>query len=118
MTISSQGIPLAAFSLLLSQRQGFPNTQPARVPITPKQQRTMEMRFEVLSSVGAQDMGTRVYQAPDLDDVKFGWKNGQLDVNTVSTPTIDTLFSTTAFNDSEVGRSAENLILLYEEANK
>ena len=55
MTISSQEIPLAAWSLLLSQRQQFLNNHLARVPVTPNQQRTHEKRDEVLSSVGAQE---------------------------------------------------------------
>ena len=35
ITISSQEIPLAAWQLLLSQRQDFLNNHIARVPITP-----------------------------------------------------------------------------------
>ena len=54
ITISSQEIPLAAWQLLLSQRQEFLDNHLSRVPITPNQQGTFEMR-EVLSSVGAQD---------------------------------------------------------------
>ena len=61
-TISSQEIPLAAWKLLLSQRQNFLNIHLARVPITPNQKGTMEMRDEVLSSVGAQDLDTSSYQ--------------------------------------------------------
>ena len=53
LTTSSQEIPLAAWQLLLSQRQDFLNNHLARVPITPNQEGTMEMRDEVLSSVGA-----------------------------------------------------------------
>ena len=51
-TISSQEIPLAAWQLLLSQRQKFLNNHLARVPITPNQEGLMETRDEVLSSVG------------------------------------------------------------------
>ena len=58
MTEDFKGNLLAARSLLLSQRQDFLNNHPARVPITPNQQGLMEMRDEVLSSVGAQDMDT------------------------------------------------------------
>ena len=47
LTISSQEIPLAAWQLLLSQRQDFLNNHLARVPNTPKQEGTMEMREEV-----------------------------------------------------------------------
>ena len=74
-TISSQEIPLAAWSLLLSQRQDFLNNHLPRVPITPNQQGTMEMRDEVLSSVGAQDMETSGYQVSDLDDMEFYLEN-------------------------------------------
>ena len=49
--ISSQEIPLAAWQLLLPRRQNFLNNHLARVPITPNQEGTMEMRDEVLSSV-------------------------------------------------------------------
>ena len=52
-TKSSPEIPLAAWSLLLSQRQQFLNNPLARVPVTPNQQGSHEMRDEVLSSVGA-----------------------------------------------------------------
>ena len=52
LTISSQEIPLAVWQLLLSQRQDFLNNHLPRVPITQNQEGTMEMREEVLSSVG------------------------------------------------------------------
>ena len=72
MTKISQEIPLAAWSLLLSQRQQFLNNHPARVPITPNQQGTQEMSNEVLSSVGAQVMDTSGYQVSgDLYDAEF-----------------------------------------------
>ena len=47
-TLSSQESPLAAWSLLLSQRQEFLNNHLARVPVTPNQQGTDEMRDELL----------------------------------------------------------------------
>ena len=71
MTISSQEIILAAWSLLLSQRPQFLNNHLPRVPVTPNQQGTLEMKDEVLSSEGAQDMDTSGYQVSDLDDVEF-----------------------------------------------
>ena len=73
LTISSQEIPLAAWQLLLSQKQEFLNNQLPRVPITPNQQGTFEMREEVLSSVGAQDLDTRSYPVSDLEDIEFVW---------------------------------------------
>ena len=62
LTISSLEIPLAAWSLLLSQRQEFLDKHLPRVPITPNQRGTFETREEVLSSVGAQDTETRGYE--------------------------------------------------------
>ena len=53
MTKSSQEILLAAWGFWLTQTQDFLNNHLAHVPITPKQQGIMEMRDEVLSSVGA-----------------------------------------------------------------
>ena len=108
MKLSSQDIPLAAWSLLLSQRQQFLNNHLARVPVTPNQQGTHEMRDEVLSSVGAQEgLDTSGYQvSADLDEVEFYWKNDQLDVDAVSSPGVDTRFSPTAFDDLEMGGSA------------
>ena len=90
ITISSQEIPLAAWQLLLSQRQDFLNNHLARVPITPNQEGTMEMRDEVLSSVGAQDLDTSGYQVSDLEDLEFNWENSQLDMDAVFRPSIDT----------------------------
>ena len=114
--ISSQEIPLAASQLLLSQRQDFSNNHLARVPITPNQQGTMEMRDEVLSSVGAQDMDTSSYQVSDLEDIELNWEDSELDA--VFRPGIDTPFSPTTFDDSSFERSVENPIVLDEEEDK
>ena len=120
MAISSQEIPLTAWSLLLSQKQQFLNNHLPRVPVTPNQQRTHEMKDEVLSSVGAQEgLDTSGYQvSADVDDVDFFWLTDQLDVDAVFRPGIDTSFSTAAFDDLEMGGSAENLNLLDEEEDK
>ena len=119
MTISSQEIPLADWSLLLSQKQPFLNNHLAWVPVTSNQQGTHERRDEVLSSVGAQDMDTNGYQvSAHLKDVEFYWENDQLDVDDTFRPGIDTPFSLTAFDDLEMGCSAENSILLDEEEDK
>ena len=73
ITISSQGIPLVAWSLLLSQRQHFLNNHLARVPVTPNQQGTHDMKDELFSSEGAQDMNTSGAQvsSADPDDVEL-----------------------------------------------
>ena len=120
LTVSSQEILLAAWSLLLSQKQQFLNNHLARVPVTPNQQGTHEMRDEVLSSVAAQEgLDTSRYQvSADLDDVAFYWETDQLDVDSVSRPGIDNPSSPTAFDDLEKGGSAEDPILLDEEEDK
>ena len=74
-TISSQEIPLAAWQLLLSQRQDFLDNHLPRVPITQNQEGTMEMRDEVLSSVGVQDLDTSSYQVSGLQDMEFNSEN-------------------------------------------
>ena len=119
ITISSQEKPLAAWQLLLSQRQDFLNNHLARVPITPNQEGTMEMRDEVLSSVGAQDLDTSSYQVSDLEDIEFNWENPELDIDSVFRPGIDTPFSPTVFDDLLMGDgSVENPIVLDEEEDK
>ena len=119
ITISSQEIPLAAWQLLLSQRQDFLNNHLARVPITPNQEGTMEMRDEVLSSVGAQDLDSSSYQVSDLEDIEFNWEDSQLDMEAVFRPGIDTPFSPTTFDDLLMGDgSVENPIVLDEHEDK
>ena len=119
ITISSQEIPLAAWQLLLSERQDFLNNHLARVPITPNQEGTLEMRDEVLSSVGAQDLDTSSYQVCDLEDIEFNWEKSQLDMDSVFRPGIDTPFSPTVFDDLLMGDgSVENRIVLEGEEDK
>ena len=74
-TVTSQEIHLAAWQLLLSQRQDFLDNHLARTPITQNQEGTMEMRDEVFSIVGAQDLDSSGYQVSDLDDIEFNWEN-------------------------------------------
>ena len=119
ITISSQEIPLAAWQLLLSQRQDFLDNHLSRVPVTENQEGTMEMRDEVLSSVGAQDLDTSSYQVSDLEDIDFNWENSQLEMDAVLRPGIDTPFSPTIFDDFLMGDgSVENPIVMDEEEDK
>ena len=74
----------------------------------------MEMRDEVLSSLGSQDMEAM----PDRDDDEFYCEDDQLDVEVVLRPGIDTLFSLSAFNNFEMGSMAENPILIDEQQEK
>ena len=83
LTISPVKIPLAVWSLLLSQRQEFLDNHLLRVPISPNQQETIEMREEVLSSVGAQDTDTRGYELSDLEEIEFSWEDPAVDMGTV-----------------------------------
>ena len=118
ITISSQEIPLAAWQLLLSQRQDFLDNHLSRIPITQNQEGTMAMRDEVLSSVGAQDLDTCSYQVLDLEDIEFNWENDQLDLDAVFRAGIDTLFSPTTFDDLSMEGSFENPIVLDEQEDK
>ena len=92
-------MPLAARHLLLSPRHDFLDNHLPRVPITQNQYRTMVIREEVLSSVGAQNLDTSSYQVSDLEDIEFNWENSQLDLEPVFRPGIDSPFSPTTFDD-------------------
>ena len=119
ITISSQEKPLTAWQLVLSQRQNFLNNHLARVPITPNQEGTTEMRDELPSSVGAQDLNTSSYQVSDLEDIEFNWEDSQLDMDAVFRPSIDIPFSPTTFDDLLMGDgSFENPIVLDKAADK
>ena len=118
-TISSQEIPLAAWQFLLSQRQDFLSNHLEQVPINPNQEGTIEMREEVLSSVGAQDLDTSSYQVSDLEDIEFNWEDSQLDMDSAFRPGIDTDCSPTTFDDLLMGDgSVEIPIVLDEEEDK
>ena len=117
-TVSSQEISLAACQLLLSQRQDFLDNHLLRVPITQNQEGTMEMKDEVLSSVGAQNLDTSSYQVSDLEDIDFNWENSQLDMDAMFISAIDTPFFSTTFDDLSMEGSVENLIMLDEEEDK
>ena len=77
----------------------------------------MQMRDEVLSSVGAQDLNYSSYQVSDLEDIELNWENSQLDMDAVFGPGIDTPFSPSTFDDLSMGGSLENPIVLDEKEN-
>ena len=52
----------------------------------------MEMRDEILSSVGAKDLDTSSYQVSDLEDIEFNWENSQLEMDAVFRPGTNTPF--------------------------
>ena len=93
MTILSQNCPLAARILFLSQGQAFLNNHPAQDPNTTNPQRTNELRYSVVSNVGAQDMETSEYQLSDLIDVEFHREIGHLQVDALFRPGIDTPYT-------------------------
>ena len=111
-------MPLAAWKLLLSQRHDFLKNHPPRVEITQNQGGTMEMRDEVLSSVGAQDLDTSSYQVSDLKDIEFNWHISQSDMDAVFRLGIDNPFASTTFEDLSMGRSVEDPIVLGEKEDK
>ena len=76
----------------------------------------MEMRDEILSSVGAPDLDTSSYQVSDRKDIEFNWEDSQLD--SVFIPGIDTPFSPTTFDDLSTAGSVANPIVLDEEQDK
>ena len=76
----------------------------------------MEIRDEVLSSVGAQDLETSSYLLADLEDIEVNWENSQLD--SVFRPGIDTPFSPIKFDGLSMAASVENSIVLDEEEDR
>ena len=94
---------MAAWRLLLSQKQNLWDIHVPRVPITQNQGGPLEMRDEVLSSVGAQDLDASSYQLSDLEDIEFKWENSQLDLDALFRLSIDTPFSPTTFDDLSMG---------------
>ena len=78
----------------------------------------MEMRDEVLSSVGAKNLDTSRYQVSDLKDIEINWENSQMYMDAAFRPGINTPFSPTTFDDSSMEGSVENPILLDEDEDK
>ena len=120
LTISSLEFPLAAWSLLLSQRQEFLDNHLPRVPIAPSQQGTIQMREEVLSSVGAQDTDARGYERSDIEDIEFSWEDPAMDLDSVYRPGIDTPFYLSNFDNFQMGggSTTANPIMVDDEEDK
>ena len=79
----------------------------------------MEMREEVLSSVGAQDLDTSSYHVSDLEDIEINWEDSHLVMNEVFRPCIDTPFSPKTFDDLLMGDGfVENPIVFDEKERK
>ena len=86
--------------------------------ITQNQEGTREMRDEVLSSEGAEDLEASSYQVSDLEDIEFNWENSQSDIDTVFRTGIDTPFPPTTSDDLSMEGSVENPIVLDVEEDK
>ena len=99
----------------LSEKQDFLNNHLALVPITPNEERTMEIMDEMFSSVGAQVMDTNLYQMSDPDDFEFYWEKDQLALDAFIRAVIDIPFSFSIFQECEMVLMAENPILIVEE---
>ena len=78
----------------------------------------MEMRDEVFSSVGAQNLDTSSYQVFNLEDIEFNWEDSLWARDAVFTQGIDTPCSPTTFDDLSMGGSIETRIVLDEEEDK
>ena len=118
LTISFLEIPLAAWSLLLSQGQEFMDNHLPRVPITPNQQGKFELREKKLSSVRAQDTDTRGYKLSNLEDIEFSWGDPAMDLDTVYRPGIDTPFFLSIFDEFQMGSTAGIPIKVDDEEDK
>ena len=103
---------------MLSRKQEILNNHLARVPNTPNQEGTIEMRHKVPSSVDARKMDTIGYQVCDLEDTELPWEDPDLNIVAVFQPGIDTAFLPSTFNDFEMASMAENPILISEEQDK
>ena len=81
------------------------------IPITLNERGTHELREEVLSRAGAQDMDTSGYELSDLEQINFCWENLHSQVDVVFRRGVDTPFSPTAFDGLKMGKLVENPIL-------
>ena len=101
--------------MFLSQTQEFLDNHLPRVPITPNQQGTFEMREEVPSCVGAQDTDTSLYELSDQAGIEFGWENPAVAMDSVYQHEIDTPFSPSIFDNFQMGSTAANPIFIDDE---
>ena len=102
LIIRSPEIPLAAWPFVAIPKTRILDNHLPRVPISPNQPGTIEMRKEVLSSVGAQDTDTRGYELSDLEDIQFSREDPAVGMDSVFWPRIDTCFSPSIFDDFQM----------------
>ena len=102
----------------MSQIQDFLNIHLGQVPIKPNQERTMEMRDEVLSSGKIQDMDTSGLQVSDLEDIECHWEDSDFNMDAVFRQGVDTSVSLSTFNDFKMGSMTEKPFLIDEEQHE
>ena len=78
----------------------------------------MEMRDDVLSRVGAQDVDTSGNQVYGLEDTEFHWEDSDLNMDAVLRPSIDFPFSPSTFINFEMSLLTENPIGVDQEQDK
>ena len=79
----------------------------------------MEMRDEVLSSVGTQDLDNSSYQVSDLEDIDFNWEDPAVDMDSVYQLGIDTPFSLSIFDGFQMmGLTTSDPIKVEDEEDK
>ena len=79
MSTSLLEIPLTAWNLQLQHRQDFLNDSLATYLKNETQRGTTEMKDEVFSSVGTQEMNTCGYHKSDMEDIVLHWESSWLD---------------------------------------
>ena len=85
MSMSPQELLLPSWNLSLPHRQNFLDNHLAKIPITPEEQVTYEVREKDLSSAGAQYVDTRGYESSNLHHIEFFWEDPQFEVDAVLT---------------------------------
>ena len=78
----------------------------------------MELRDEVLSSIGAQEMDTNGYPMSNMEDIGFHWKVLDMNMDTLFWPGQDNIFSLLTSTDFGMGSRPENWILINNEVDR
>ena len=76
------------------------------------------MREEVLSSGGAQDTVTMGYELSDLRDSQFSSEDPAVGMDSVHRPGVDTPIFPSIFDDFQMGSTAANRTIVYDEQDK
>ena len=88
----------------------------AQISVAPNRQGTIQ--YGVFSTVGARELDTSGSQSFDLGEIEFHWEDPGSNVETVSRPSLETLFSLSTFNKFEMNSVVENPILIEHKEDK